>query len=384
MRINHNIPAMNTYSRLTAANNSKSNSLSKLSSGLRINKAGDDAAGLAISEKMRGQIGGLKQSVRNAQDGISLIQTAEGALTETHSILNRMRDLAVQSANDTNTDADRMEIQKEIEQLTTEVTRIATDTEFNTMGLLDGSFNDKKLHIGANQTQNMDVSISDMRGTALGIQRTDAELKTAEDAAEAAKVTVSKADAEKVQKGELVFAEKDSYINEDTMEVITAEKHKEMEDASEDVTKFKKVAETGYVDNTGAATIETSKALSTSEISKAIEEDGLEIKDYVSHAKLDLTTQAGADAAIKVIDAAVASVSGERAKLGSVQNRLEHTINNLTATGENLSAAESRIRDVDMAEEMMEFTKSNILSQAATSMLAQANQMPQSVLQLLQ
>lgn len=270
MRINQNISAMNTYSRLTSANNAKSKSLEKLSSGLRINRAGDDAAGLAISEKMRGQIGGLKQSVRNAQDGISLIQTAEGALTETHSMLNRMRDLAVQAASDTNTDKDRGEIQKEVTELITEIDRIASDTEFNTQKLLSGTFTDKIIHIGANATQSL-------------------------------KVTIAKMDS-----------------------------------------------------------------------------DTLTVKD------IDLKTQTGADAAITSIDAAVELVSGTRSQLGATQNRLEHTINNLTATAENLSAAESRIRDVDMAEEMMEFTKNNILSQAATSMLAQANQMPQSVLQLLQ
>ena len=270
MRINQNISAMNTYSRLTAANSAKSNSLAKLSSGLRINKAGDDAAGLAISEKMRGQVGGLNQAVRNAQDGISLIQTAEGALTETHSILQRMRDLAVQASTDTNTTADRTEIQKEVADLLEEIDRISTDTEFNTQTLLDGSFAGKVIHIGANAEQKLDLDIADMSAS------------------------------------------------------------------------------------------------------------GLKVND------VSLETQSGANTAITTIDDAIALVSSERSTLGAKQNRLEHTINNLTATSENLSAAESRIRDVDMAQEMMEFTKNNILSQAATSMLAQANQMPQSVLQLLQ
>ena len=275
MRINNNISAMNTYSRLNSANNAKSGSLAKLSSGLRINKAGDDAAGLAISEKMRGQVGGLKQATRNAQDGISLIQTAEGGLNETHSILNRMRELAVQSSNDTNTSDDRTEIQKELTALSTEITRISTDTQFNGMNLLGGTGGEAsdgvfKLQIGANAGQAIDVTISAMGASDLSV-------------------------------------------------------------------------------------------------------DGL-----------DLTTQTGSDAAITAIDNAIKLVSGERSTLGAVQNRLDHTINNLTATAENLSEAESRIRDVDMAEEMMAFTKNNILSQAATSMLAQANQMPQSVLQLLQ
>src|SRR5690554_5259268 len=162
MRINNNISAMNTYSRLTSAQGAQAKSLEKLSSGLRINRAGDDAAGLAISEKMRGQIKGLNQSVRNAQDGISLIQTAEGALNETHSILNRMRELAVQSANDTNTDDDRAEIQKEVNELATEITRISKNTEFNTKGLLDGSLKEGKetltFHIGANTAQNLKLN----------------------------------------------------------------------------------------------------------------------------------------------------------------------------------------------------------------------------------
>ena len=168
MRINQNISAMNTYSRLTAANNAKTNSLAKLSSGLRINKAGDDAAGLAISEKMRGQVGGLKQAIRNAQDGISLIQTAEGALNETHSILNRMRELAVQAANDTNTTEDRENIQDEMNQLATEVTRIAKATQFNNKDLLDGEFK-ATFHIGANEGQNMELSIGSMDAESLKV-----------------------------------------------------------------------------------------------------------------------------------------------------------------------------------------------------------------------
>ena len=278
MRINTNVAAMNTYSRLTAANTAKSNSLAKLSSGSRINKAGDDAAGLAISEKMKSQIGGLTQAKRNAQDGISLVQTAEGALNETHSILERMRDLAVQGANGTLTDKDRDSINKELNALHQELTRIADTTQFNTQKLFAAKGakdpNSFKFQIGANEKQNLSVSISSMDGTSLlGSKLADFKLKAAA-------------------------------TNSDKM--------------------------------------------------------------------------------ITFIDKAIQTVSDQRADLGAVQNRLEHTINNLTATNENLSDANSRIRDVDMAEEMMTFTKSNILSQAATSMLAQANAMPNSVLNLLQ
>ncbi|MET3697649.1 flagellin [Bacillus oleivorans] len=269
MRINHNIAALNTYRQLTGNNAAAQSSMEKLSSGLRINRAGDDAAGLAISEKMRGQIRGLEMATKNAQDGISLIQTAEGSLNETHAILQRMRELSVQSANDTNTDADRAELQKEVAALRTEIGRISTDTEFNTQKLLDGSFSAKLIQIGANTGQTLSITIGTMGATALGIDA------------------------------------------------------------------------------------------------------------------LTISSQSGANSAIALLDSAIASVSSQRSSLGAIQNRLEHTINNLSTSSENLTAAESRIRDVDMASEMMEFTKNNILSQAAQAMLAQANQQPQGVLQLL-
>ncbi len=300
MRINQNISAMNTYSRLTAANASKSNSLAKLSSGLRINKAGDDAAGLAISEKMRGQVGGLKQAVRNAQDGISLIQTAEGALTETHSMLQRMRELAVQAKNATNTDegenSNLSQIQNEFNELAKEITRVADTTQFNTkkvFGEHDGDAASFTFQIGANDNQIMTIDIKAM-------------------------------DAKSLLVGE------------------------DVEDEDGDAT--------GEIKGIDLALA----------VQKGKEEEGEE------------------DGILKIIDNAIDMVSTQRSNLGAAQNRLDHTINNLTTTAENLSAAESRIRDVDMAEEMMEFTKNNILSQAATAMLAQANQMPNSVLQLLQ
>jgi flagellin len=270
MRINHNIAALNTYRSLGSANKAQMGSMEKLSSGLRINKAGDDAAGLAISEKMRGQIRGLEMAGKNAQDGISLIQTAEGALNETHAILQRMRELAVQGGNDTNVTADRTAIQDELNQLMSEIDRIATTTEFNTQNLLGGSFSGT-LQIGANAGQVINVGISAMNTTGL--------------------------------------------------------------------------------------------SLSASSIS--------------------VGTNAAASSSLKTLDAAIESVSNQRSKLGAIQNRLEHTINNLGASQENLTAAESRIRDVDMAKEMMAQTKNSILSQAAQSMLAQANQQPQGVLQLL-
>lgn len=246
MIINHNIAALNTHRQLGSAQSAQMNSMEKLSSGLRINSAKDDAAGLSISEKMRGQIRGLEQGAKNAQDGISMIQTAEGALNETHDILQRMRELSVQSANDTNTDADRAELQKEFTQLAKETTRIATTTEFNTHKLLDGSDTDGKVfQIGANATQNLTVTFGAMDATTLGV-------------------------------------------------------------------------------GTGA--------------------------DETDTVGIDISTQTGADAAITLVNTAIQTVSSERSKLGATQNRLEHTINNLNTSSENLTAAESRIRDVDYTE----------------------------------
>lgn len=403
MRINQNISAMNTYSRLTAANTGKSNSLAKLSSGLRINKAGDDAAGLAISEKMRGQVGGLKQATRNAQDGISLIQTAEGALNETHSILNRMRELAVQAASDTNTQSDRLEIQKEMDQLSVEITRIADTTEFNTQNLLGGDF-EAKFHIGANKGQNMELKIGNMDAEALKLT---GEVYAKEDVTGVAGLQVRSLTGEAIN---IQFTAAQTAGSGEAVGKTTAE----LDTTSNTITVTLKqaapgataggTAVAGAIEATHGDIIKAldsvagkaevvfstddtfnSKADATVAGNTAIVAGAWVVDDSATAtAGLNVSSQRLADEAIAIIDGATAKVSEERSKLGSVQNRLEHTINNLTATAENLSAAESRIRDVDMAEEMMEFTKNNILSQAATAMLAQANQMPNSVLQLLQ
>ena len=452
MRINNNISAMNTYSRLTSAQGAQAKSLEKLSSGLRINRAGDDAAGLAISEKMRGQIGGLNQAVRNAQDGISLIQTAEGALSETHSILNRMRELAVQSSNDTNTTDDRAEIQKEIEQLTSEITRISSDTEFNTKKLLNGDMG-KTFTVSANNfdssLQNMQVVGSDIKtgtytvtATAAGTDTVELGVNTA--AASFASTNVTVADGTKfgdyslqvsnfngttadlkltgpdgkatelsgqavaggaIAMGGLTFDFSTNNISSNgTLEIKLSNAGLEL-DLSGDktvnsaaITKYK-----GESINLGGIQFEARWGAATTNDAMTIKVDDKAVKFQIGANKdqntdvsinnmsanglgvnaLDVTTQDGANVAIETIDNAIKTVSSERSKLGAVQNRLDHTINNLTATSENLSAAESRIRDVDMAKEMMEFTKNNILNQASTAMLAQANQMPQGVLQLL-
>ena len=275
MRINNNLMAMNTHRQLGVNGNNSAKSMEKLSSGLRINRAGDDAAGLSISEKMRAQVRGLNQASRNAQDGISMIQTAEGSLQEAHAILQRMRELAVQASNDTNVTADRTSINDELTQLKTEVTRIKEKTDFNTQKVLNGTAGTNvQIQVGANATDTIALDF-----TKKGINLTS------------------------------VLA--------------------------------------------------------------------------VDLATIDVTDSAKAQATITAVNTAITSVSSGRSQLGAWQNRLEHTIKNLDNASENLQAAESRIRDVDMAKEMMSFTKNNILSQAAQAMLAQANQQPQGVLQLL-
>jgi flagellin len=453
------------------ANGAKS--MERLSSGMRINRAGDDAAGLAISEKMRGQIRGLKQAQRNAQDGISLIQTAEGALNEIHAILQRMRELATQSATDTNTPEDRLEIQKEIDQLATEITRISTDTEFNTQNLLGGQFK-AKFHIGANQGQNVDLEINDMSAAALGVEgnnglvqegvKSGGKLNLSGTAVKGLAVgdklqvqklgqtqTVSSvADVQYVLRDsddnvvavsadgiEYFFAQAGQTLTSNLSEVslgdwveinfgedanFTAIKSGvieivDLDDKTDgsaitikaDNTLFDKpeLASGTYtvVDNTKVPTPNGTTLALLDASGKAVAYgtnagiwqdvsgnkmfDGTDVvlaagdEVVVGGAGIDVSTQAAADKAIKTINEAIETVSAERSKLGAYQNRLEHTIANLGTSAENLQAAESRIRDLDMAEEMMAFTKNSILQQAATAMLAQANMAPQSVLQLL-
>ncbi|MBE6055144.1 MAG: flagellin [Clostridium sartagoforme] len=276
MIINHNMNALNAHRNMSINNTASGKSMEKLSSGLRINRAGDDAAGLSISEKMRGQIRGLDQASRNSQDGISMIQTAEGALQETQAILQRMRELAVQASNDTNVTADRTAIGVELTELGKEITRIKDNTQFNEQNILDGTAGTVNIQVGANNGQNM----------------------------------------------ELNFA-------------------------------------TAGID---LSTIET--AVGTL--------DATSVEDHATATDL-----------IATINEQITAVSTGRSTLGAYQNRLEHTIKNLDNASENLTAAESRVRDVDMAKEMMNFSKNNILQQASQAMLAQANQQPQNVLQLL-
>jgi len=577
MRINTNVAALNSYNQLKNTQNNLSKSLSRLSSGKRINGAADDAAGLAISEKMNSQTKGLAMAQRNAQDGISMIQTAEGALKESHSILQRMRELSVQSANDTNTDADRAEIQKEIEQLTSELDRIGETTEFNTKSLLKGDSGvsvsgtnlagvDGALADGAvsttEATQSLDLAdningggaggtdIASIAGESfkLGLNGNEIDVTFAEDTSLTAgtaeystdgnslTININASDTATVTAGDL-----DDIVKNGLNEIISQNDNlkdnfiAEVNAGSVSISATKTgefAGDQGYVaevDNTGldvldatansdvgttaeyqaGKTIDFSTDISTTsdvenlvgkgmtindqqiefynandgayegdvigvDISDAIEGaaadvatnlastvatqlgtklEGVEIKtgtnagvdlygkgtnnvsdtdiaiiaaepgetgndlevkdggtssafestfqiganssqnlkvsindmrsESLGVANLDLSTREGAEAAIDSLDEAIASVSGERSKLGAVQNRLDHTINNLNTAEENLTAAESRISDVDMAKEMMNMSKQQILSQAGTAMLAQANQLPQGVLQLL-
>lgn len=503
MIVNTNIASMNAQKSLLGTNNAMQKSLEKLSSGSRINKAADDAAGLAMSEKMRGQIKGLNQAVRNAQSAISLTQTAEGALNETHSILQRMRELAVQSASDTNTADDRAKIQAEMDQLAKEISRISNTTEFNTQNLLAGGL-DNTFHIGANAGQTIDLAINSMDAQSLGVAGANVAtaftptnslvtslsttssslnglyLNVGKVAASAGGVTESNADggagtaggtytgssdvtfivkatgisgggdvasAQYSTDGGVTWTSAAVTVDAGTDSAITLANGATLtaafdaDNAINDTFTFTQSA--GYLSfqigsaNTGGTTTGTAvKAYSNqssviigdattdqtatvsfnyntvfagtaaqtyaatggtfaaldsdviTQTSTASTEATIGAGGVVSTAAtvqkgINVLSQAAANIAITTIDNAINTVSEERSKLGAMQNRLEHTINNLQTASENMTSAESRIRDVDMAAEMSAFTKSQILSQAGVAMLAQANQVPQAVLKLL-
>ena len=418
MIINHNMNALNAHRNMGVNNTASGKSMEKLSSGLRINRAGDDAAGLAISEKMRGQIRGLEQSSRNASDGISLIQTAEGALNETTNILQRMRELAVQSANDTNTADDREQLQKEMTQLGEEIDRIANNTEFNTKKLLNGNMgsattaaagviknstgledtvadeNAKFTDLTDSNGNNLGIAIGDtvtatwsVNGTqysaSIKIEKDDALDKlvtgmTGDDATDAGgtieEVTIEDGVISVKANGEGVAKQ----INGLSIEVKSAD-GKRKESASNALSGFTVDTKAADTRPSGSANLQIG-ANSGQQLNLSIEDmsaTSLGVKD------LQVKNQSQANTAINVIDEATKRVSSERANLGAAQNRLEYTISNLDNTAENLTSAESTLRDVDMAKEMMEYSKNNILSQAAQSMISQANQQPQNVLQLL-
>ncbi|SHI59102.1 flagellin [Clostridium amylolyticum] len=415
MIINHNMNAMNAHRNMGMNNVNSGKAMEKLSSGLRINRAGDDAAGLAISEKMRGQIRGLDQASRNSQDAISMIQTAEGGLNETHSILQRMRELAVQSANDTNVNADRGAIQDEMNQLVSEIDRIANNTEFNTQKLLDGSFSGK-FQIGANNTQDMDLAINKMDSASLGLVAGNT-METGTIAANSLKDGVYKlvgTDLVDVKGNKVAtYTVADGKIQTaETTPVLAATLTKAKLGEGATITikdgKFSVnntitgAAKTDLAPGTytisGTNVIKDGKLVGTfNDAGNSIKVNGKDVTEaelgFIADALVDggTFTINGADVSardkaqgtIDTVNNAIESVSKERSKLGAVQNRLEHTIANLNTSSENLQASESRIRDVDMAKEMMNFSKNNILAQAAQAMLAQANQQPQGVLQLL-
>ncbi len=404
MIINHNIAALNTYNRLAVTNGQTNKALEKLSSGLRINRAGDDAAGLAISEKMRGQIRGLDMASKNAQDSISLIQTAEGALTETHSILQRMRELAVQSANDTNTDQDRKELQAEVKNLISEIDRIGNTTEFNTKKLLDGSAKGVKEAVAGtvnvNNNSSITLNATDMAG--LVSEYADSGLKdgafmivrVADDASTNAfvssdwKIVMNTGSALSVSEAASLGIE----LTSDQIafgSLIMGAGSDNVAVTGGSMNALMKVGEsiTFVFGKYEAASNDLGNSIMTQIGANAGQTMFIAIGDMRAKAigvdVIDISTKFGAQTAIETVNLALTKVSSQRSSLGAMQNRLEHTINNLGAASENLTAAESRIRDVDMAKEMMNFTKSNIISQAATAMLAQANQQPQGVLQLL-
>ena len=400
MRIQHNIAALNSYRNLTGNNNAVSKNLEKLSSGYRINRAGDDAAGLAISEKMRAQITGLNTAQKNAQDGVSLVQTAEGALTEVHSMLNRMVELADQSANGTYDNAvDRANLQKEIASLKDEIDRIADSTNFNGINLLDGSLSTKTTTTLAGTEAGTKAGV-DLKFT-FAEQFKGKEINVALEHKASAKDKIEAtvgADGKITLKMDATVAHSASAIKEalanPDITAVAAEDKAKMSSllASATVTGAGTTGATGGDGFVATATTTPPKGksltLQIGDTSADFNQMAVSVGDMhgeaLGIADIDISTQVGAQTAVDKIKSAINSVSSTRGDLGAIQNRLEHTINNLSVTAENMTAAESRIRDVDMANEMMAYTKNNILVQSSQAMLAQANQLPQGVLQLLQ
>ncbi|MDR2931682.1 MAG: hypothetical protein LBV27_01110, partial [Oscillospiraceae bacterium] len=432
----HNLPALNSHRQLGINNSATSKNLEKLSSGFKINRAGDDAAGLAISEKMRGQIRGLGMAEQNASNGVSLIQTAEGGLNETHAILQRMRELSVQSANGTYQDEDRLQIDKEMQALKSEIDRIATSTHYNGIKVLDGTTGGKYTRntaTGALDVTNTIRSATNGFGTGFDIEIKSGSAYTGEGPGTVS--VVKRADNEyvvSVQVGDKSYTGVTDTANSIILTDGTLTLKRNGDGAgfdANDILSNVKIAVdaagdsftvSGFVmgaqgaatkvSGTGAAAAMTSDSMYANAKSKLMFQIGANghadqrvgthvdnmssgmIGSFSNTLKtnasgtingMNIKTQEGGRDAIDVIDKAIVQVAGQRAELGALQNRLEHTLNNLGVTKENLTAAESSIRDVDMAKEMMEFQKNNILVQASQAMLAQANSLPQGVLQLL-
>ena len=402
MVVQHNLTAMNSNRQLGITTSSQAKSSEKLSSGYRINRAGDDAAGLTISEKMRSQIRGLNQASTNAQDGVSLIQSAEGALNEAHSILQRMNELAVQGANDTNESIDRDAINKELEALTTELDRISTTTQFNKQNLLDGTFQNKNLQVGANANQNISITIDNMNAKTLGLRDIRTDAKRTQTGQVPATVNYKgleyKYDATKAQSWNQ-HAAASQFKASLSSQAFT----------NQYATQYSTTGSVFYTAGSANSksqykTVESAMKVDVSAAKKAVSATMHTAASFAKYVTLENTTGAKAtvapgavgsiplarvnnyeeaNATITAVQNAINKVSNQRSALGALQNRLEHTIANLDTVSENTSAAESRIRDVDMAEEMVEYSKNNILAQAGQSMLAQANQQTQGVLSLL-
>lgn len=401
MVVQHNLTAMNSNRQLGVTTSAQAKSAEKLSSGYRINRAGDDAAGLKISEKMRSQVRGLNRASTNAQDGVSLIQTAEGALNEAHSILQRMNELAVQGANDTNEGIDRDAINQELDALTTELDRISTTTQFNKQNLLDGTFQQKNLQVGANANQSITISIDNMNADTLGLRNIKGE--------ELGAIQTGKKPASVNYKGNTYDYDIDKTQASNQTAAISDFKVAISNAASEDhyAPDIKAHGSVLYTDGAGVSNYESAKSAMLADISttKGIMSNAItnSFADYVTKEnttgtaptvgasrsaftmnKPTVDTYAKANATITAVQDAINKVSSQRSALGALQNRLEHTIANLDNVAENTQSAESRIRDTDMASEMVEYSKNNILAQAGQSMLAQSNQSTQGVLSLLQ
>ena len=404
MVVQHNMTAANANRQLGITTSAQAKSSEKLSSGYRINRAGDDAAGLKISEKMRSQIRGLDKASSNAQDGISLIQTAEGALNESHSILQRMNELAVQGANDTNESIDRDAINEELSALTSELDRIASTTQFNKQNLLDGSFTSKNLQVGANSDQKISISIDAMNSNALGLHNIAGSTSQSQTGKKVTgftfgkySVEVNSTDAFSAQKSSAIAGLQDAvsqaasakgymmqidldgkgsayYIGTQLSTDGTNIRYSTASAAMEaDLSVMKAAISDGITDH-GATYAKTENVIAKqTTVGQATTLTDPSVKDYAS-----------ANATIDAVQKAINQVSSQRSALGALQNRLEHTVSNLDNVSENTSSAESRIRDTDMASEMVTYSKNNILAQAGQSMLAQANQSNQGVLSLLQ
>ena len=398
MVVQHNMTAANANRQLGITTSAQAKSSEKLSSGYRINRAGDDAAGLKISEKMRSQIRGLDKASSNAQDGISLIQTAEGALNESHSILQRMNELAVQGANDTNESIDRDAINEELSALTSELDRIASTTQFNKQNLLDGNFTSKNLQVGANSDQKISISIDAMNSTALGLHNIAGSTSQSQTGKKVTgftfgkySVDVNSTDSFSKQKASAINGLQDAvsqaanstgYMRQLDLETgsayyVGADTNTRYSAASAamaaDLSNMKAAISDGITDN-GATYANTENVIAkNTTVGEATTLTDPSVKDYAS-----------ANATIDAVQKAINQVSSQRSALGALQNRLEHTVSNLDNVSENTSSAESRIRDTDMASEMVTYSKNNILAQAGQSMLAQANQSTQGVLSLLQ